>query len=440
VLLKKSLFNIKVDELDDGRVLLFNSITTNFGIVNKDVWAFYQENEIIEQEDISDFDMKKHIQTMKDYWFLIEEGIHEKDYLKISQRLVRYSNQELFLTIAPTLDCNMACPYCYEKKTKSTMSQAVILGIVSFVKNQIKHHNVRGLNIVWYGGEPLLELETIIKLSKLIVELCENEGIRYSSGIITNGSLLTYESAKILKDNCNVSFAQVTIDGLMETHNKRRILINGEDSFGIITSNIEKCKELFDITIRVNVDKKNIDEVGPLIKYLYKEKDWSRFIKIDINPVDNLSEGKRGNPVNCFTTKDFAKLNSKFLRALYENANNKSLPYLYPKRRLISCSALHSGSFVIDPDGNLYKCWNLIGLKEHSFGSIFTEPVLNKELATWLSIDQPKACENCNLLPLCQGGCPLTWLQNDNVPACSHKALSFKENLKITYEKYVENL
>jgi uncharacterized protein len=221
VLLKKSLFNIKVDELDDGRVLLFNSITTNFGIVKKDVWVFYQDHQKFDPEGINNQNLSTQIQTMKDYGFLVNDDMDEKKRLKVSERLTRYNSQDLSLTIAPTLNCNMACPYCYEQKgNNGAMSSDVISGIVSFVENYMSSHKVRRLNIVWYGGEPLLELNTITKLAKYLHSLCSENGVKYYSGIITNGSLLTYEVAEILKNDCNVSYVQVTIDGLKEIHLK----------------------------------------------------------------------------------------------------------------------------------------------------------------------------------------------------------------------------
>ena len=36
------------------------------------------------------------------------------------------------LTIAPTLACNMDCPYCYEKEKTGVMSQEILDNIINF--------------------------------------------------------------------------------------------------------------------------------------------------------------------------------------------------------------------------------------------------------------------------------------------------------------------
>lgn len=46
---------------------------------------------------------------------LLEDDRDEKEEMKAIGRLVRFSNRSLGMTIAPTLECNFCCPYCYEK-------------------------------------------------------------------------------------------------------------------------------------------------------------------------------------------------------------------------------------------------------------------------------------------------------------------------------------
>lgn len=52
----------------------------------------------------------------------------------------------------------------------------------------------------------------------------------------------------------DIKSVQITIDGPPEIHNKRRKVINGEDSFDVILRNIRNIYDLLDITIRINVD------------------------------------------------------------------------------------------------------------------------------------------------------------------------------------------
>ena len=79
-------------------------------------------------------------------------------------------------------------------------------------------------------------------------------------------------------------------------------------------------------------------------------------------------------------------------------------------RYILPCSALSTSSFIIDPEFNIYKCLDLIGLREHIVGYIDEEGnlALNDKYLQWMGID-PSAyekCKRCPFLPVCVGGCP----------------------------------
>lgn len=66
-----------------------------------------------------------------------------------------------------------------------------------------------------------------------------------------------------------------------------------------------------------------------------------------------------------------------------------------------------SNSFVIDPLGDLYKCWDEIGIKEKSSGNVktgFDTPNMKKW--TCYNFTYYSECKECAFLPVCLGGCP----------------------------------
>ncbi len=77
----------------------------------------------------------------------------------------------LSLIIMPTDDCNFRCPYCYEEHIKRYMSIDYLDRIAKFVDLSIDQY--RGLKVEWFGGEPLLQLNSIYYLSEKLVGICK---------------------------------------------------------------------------------------------------------------------------------------------------------------------------------------------------------------------------------------------------------------------------
>ena len=48
--------------------------------------------------------------------------------------------------------------------------------------------------MTWYGGEPLMNIETIERLSDFFVEFCKENDIEYTAMVVTNGFNLTKEN------------------------------------------------------------------------------------------------------------------------------------------------------------------------------------------------------------------------------------------------------
>jgi len=56
------------------------------------------------------------------------------------------------------------------------------------------------IRIDWYGGEPLLAIDTIDRISTYLI----NKKINFTAGMVTNGYLLTPENVDVLV-KCNSS-------------------------------------------------------------------------------------------------------------------------------------------------------------------------------------------------------------------------------------------
>lgn len=435
IMYKKSDYNIEVDSLENGDILLYNTLKTSFGIMDVETKEIYNRIEELSSDEIENLKENKNFNTLLNFGYIIPKNLKELDILKLNSQTSKFLSRSLALTIAPTLNCNMACPYCYENKGDIKMEENVKIVLFDFVKNYLETNACLSFQVTWYGGEPLLEVDTIVDLSTKFIELCKEKKIQYNASIVTNGVLLTRDVALLLKDCCNIDRVQITIDGLPEYHNKRRILVDGRDSFNIIVDNIENCKDLLEIAVRVNVDKLNMDNIEALSDYLIDKKGWIDNPYVHLAPVEKYNDNCYLKGDECLNAEEFAELDNKLLDKLYKVNSRVMKAMLYPQVKGNYCGAVQHGVFVVDPEGDLYTCWNVIGFKERKVGNIIQNNPMNIEYIKWLTHEPSGKCLSCSLLPICLGGCPHEFFSHGE-PRCEKRIQNYKDKLKFAYNDY----
>ena len=154
-------------------------------------------------------------------------------------------------------------------------------------------------------------------------------------------------------------------------------------------------------------------------------------ISFYISPVSDISENP--NP-KCFTNLEFSKEQMEFYFRML-NKGNKIVAI--PKPIYGVCSAISPFSFLIDPLGDLYKCWNDVSRKEFRVGNVYTGVEYNTALSKYLNyeaVNQEK-CMHCSVLPLCLGGCP-----NENILLNKRECSPLKYNASNIVEYYYRSL
>ncbi len=322
-----------------------------------------------------------------------------------------YNRKHLVLTIAPTQNCNFDCTYCFEKnRTSGRMNDAVEQAILSYLQKQKQQHGLESVSLTWYGGEPLLEKKRLLSLGKGIkdlgFEMLENE-------VITNGYLFDENCYEIFSET-GVSSIQITIDGLEDLHNKKRPLLGGKPTFDAIIKNIDNyckspCKNDFLIAIRVNVDKTDVDR-------FLSTRDWLK----ERYPADNIlvypgwihRDETHPSRCNCLSRNETTDV----VLDLYKKQGIQ-IEGLYPDDISFECLVRNPYSLIIGREGELYKCYEDIGIKEKVVGNIqdkriWTNIDLLAKYAVGIDHFQDPKCRACSYLPICYGGCPKRRFEN----------------------------
>lgn len=186
--MKSSKYNIFFDA-DDGTHLGFNGITGALASFDEVNWL--KVKQINEDPNSIDWNTQENIElkeSLLEGFFILDESLDEIDLMKIKLNMGRYANNEWVMSICPTLNCNFACPYCYEGeeiKVPGRMSQEIVESTISFLGKKLPE--IRTLRIIWYGGEPLLEFETIKGISERLIQKCAEQHCTYVATMITNG-------------------------------------------------------------------------------------------------------------------------------------------------------------------------------------------------------------------------------------------------------------
>ena len=353
------------------------------------------------------------------------DSLYMLNWLKIQK------NQDTInYTIAPTLNCNFRCSYCYEKNAYNTrvMEKIVLEKLIAFSKRNLKSK----IRVEWYGGEPLLALEHI----KYFNLLAKQNEIELKQVMITNGYLISEEVLKFFQE-INLKGLQITLDGRKEIHNKRRPHIYDSDSYSRIMDNLDLLYnfskthnyEIF-VSIRVNIDKTN-EEDYPLIKKYFEDR-YGDFFYVYYGIVKNYN--------SCLSQADdsFDKYDEGDFYQLLNSKYNLHSENFYPRKcGTVHCQAQFIDHYVIDSDGYMYKCYNDIGYKDKAIYSLKDGKKVNLKREADFIINQQvifnQNCKSCFLMFSCQGGCPYEAIENKR--KCPVLKENIKEYLEKTYEK-----
>lgn len=227
----------------------------------------------LQNDDFSELDETQRAK-LKKYKILVPKNENEFKTIYEENVKSKLSNEILSFTIQPTANCQFGCYYCGQDHASHLMTEKVEDYCLHRIKNAIsRNRRYNKLAITWYGGEPLLGLPVIKRVSTRIQSLCQDFGLKYRADIVTNGYLLREKTFLDLLIKHSVKNYQVTIDGVAKTHDKRRVLKrNGGKTFDIIYRNIKEIVRLPEYTdykahinIRINIDKTNFLEVDELL-------------------------------------------------------------------------------------------------------------------------------------------------------------------------------
>jgi len=382
--------------------------------------------------DVLDFygnkETKEIVELLKENYSSVEveEAIKELDLIKEEGLLFvddRYFNHDGFKNKKPVVkalclhiahDCNIRCKYCFAsqgdfKGDRSFMSVEVGKKAIDFLLEKSgSRHN---LEVDFFGGEPLMNFETI----KEIVDYGREQEKNYNKNIrftmTTNGVLLNDENMEYI--NKNMYNVVLSIDGRKEVNDTMRYTINGQGTYDLIVPKFLKMAEMRghrNYYVRGTFTSENLDfakdvlhladlgfkstSMEPVVAeehqdYAIKESDLSTvFDQYELLAREYVKRIKDGKGFDFF----------HFMIDL------KQGPCVI--KRVSGCGA-GAEYLAITPEGEIYPCHQFVGNEDFKVGSIM-EGTIDTSLYNDFSkahIYNKKKCKECWAKFYCSGGC-----------------------------------
>lgn len=310
--------------------------------------------------------------------------------------------------------CNLRCEYCFADGGSycgqaTNMSFEVAKKAVDFLVE--KSGSRRNLEIDFFGGEPLLNLEVVKKTVAYARSLEKSRNKNFRFTITTNAMLL--DDAAIEFFNKEMYNVVVSIDGRKEVHNSVRKTATGEESFDKAMANA------------LNFKKKRVGQYYVRGTFTALNKDFSKdvlylndmgFDQISIEPVV-LPENHR----LALKKEDIPELISEYDRLVEEyykrrRDDEKWFNFFHfmldiyhgpcETKRLVGCGA--GNEYVcVSPSGDIYPCHQFDGDASYKLGNVLEgtfETQIPEKFAK-NNLLTKEDCSKCWAKYYCSGGC-----------------------------------
>lgn len=308
-------------------------------------------------------------------------------------------------TLFLTQRCNLACDYCYVRKTPSVMPMEVASRAIEFAFSHTPLDE--DIEIGFFGGEPLLEFPLLQELTRRIEAHSQFDAARVKFSITTNGTLMTAAIVSFL-DLHGIAIT-ISCDGPPAIQDRFRHSADGTGS----SRRVEEAIRLIlaargRVTINAVYGPETLPSMPEMLAYLSA----LGVRQVHFNP--NFS-AKWGQQDVDRVPEIYATLAHQYIRYYREGRphfisliDNKITVMLRGGYQRTEKCRMGEGEFAFMPSGQVYPCERLAGEAPdiHVIGKV-TNLVqigsLQNHFASGTPANEP--CLQCSLKEYCVHWC-----------------------------------
>jgi uncharacterized protein len=340
--------------------------------------------------------------------------------------------------------CNIDCTYCFflskealYPNDRSRMSEATL---EAYIRQLLESHRVPQVTVAWQGGEPTLMKLPFFQRAVELVEKHRRPGQVVQHTFQTNGLLLDDDWCAFFKQNDFL--VGLSVDGPRELHDTYRVDRRGRGTFDLVMRGWRHLREHeVDFNILCTVNAAN-QQHGRTVYRFFRDDlgaSWVQFIPIieraTAQTIGIANKGwseQPGRPRLLYTQTGNlvtertvgAGQYGRFMVDVFEEWVRRDVGKVYVQlfdvtleahfgRHLLCIHAPTCGyGPALEHNGDLFSCdhfveprFKLGNIHETHMLQLVASPAQRK-------FGQDKRdtltaqCRNCEVLPLCNGGCP----------------------------------
>lgn len=403
----------------NNKTIGYSGLSNEFIIIEEALFELIKtskkHNEINELKNIH----KDFFEHLKKNRFIIYNKVDElKEVIEFSNS-IDYDESKYELQLNPTMNCNFKCWYCYETHiSDSKMNPDIVNKVILFVNNLFNENkNIKTLQLNWFGGEPLLQYRRIVlpilkEISKITIE----NNINFVSVFTSNGILINDNMIDDFK-KYNVTSLQITLDGHKKRHNQVRFISKSEGSYDSIVHNIKLlAKKEIMVHVRVNCSKETFPNIEKIAEdFINLPQEIKKNLFFDFRKVWQEKED---------IDKKLQSLNDLFIQKGFNIYELQADSYF------VSCYANKKNNALINYNGEVFKCTARDFSSENAEGFLTDDGQIHWNSKRDIRLNsrfKNQSCLDCNILPVCRGGCTQISIENEK----EYCIYDFDENKKL---------
>ncbi|MBI5846178.1 MAG: radical SAM protein [Deltaproteobacteria bacterium] len=319
------------------------------------------------------------------------------------------------IILKTTDSCNAACRYCYEDNAAEGSPNTISLDVVEEVYRWAVASGLAKVQIVWHGGEPLIAGIPFFRQVFSLQKRYEKQGLEYLHSLQTNGVLVDDDWIELFR-SFDIGVG-LSLDGPAWIHDEQRPLTGGRPSHGRALSALERMTTAgLRVSLSAVVTRRSLGAAREIVSFFSA----LRADSVDFLPMAVLSPKLQGNSYLIRAAEfgrfisdvymEWAKLGEDRISIRYIENMIRGVTGYHPT--LCTFSGRCGAYISIDFDGSVYPCDSFMRAPELKLGNL-QDQNLSALLAgrRYLTFRNDiarlsPACEICEILPICNGGCP----------------------------------